>query len=233
MSGGAAGGGRHSRRLAEHPSPSCKLPGLAARPLPSCAGTTGQQPGVLCPASPSRAPGRARSLLGEAPRCWQGAAGLRQPPRAPVVSGVNALEGSQGAQRAAKGAALGSFLQNPPRCAFPGTTPIPAAPHPPCAWASVPALSRGEPARLNWIQTRGRAQPRLLRPGLFWLPALSAAKNAAGRLCRAACQAGALRGCGCAARGADKAEEERGRGAPGGERGPCSGEPGRRGRCSF
>lgn len=64
-----------------------------------------------------------------------------------------------------------------------GITPNPTASHTPCAWASPPVLGRGEPARLNWMQTPGCTQPPLRRLELFWLLGLSAARNAAGGRC--------------------------------------------------
>lgn len=59
----------------------------------------------------------------------------------------------------------------------------PAPSRTPRAWASPPALGRAEPAQLNWPQTPGWAQPPSLRLELFWLPGLSAARNAAGGRC--------------------------------------------------
>lgn len=64
-----------------------------------------------------------------------------------------------------------------------GITPNPTASCTLHAWASLPALGWGEPARLNWMQTPGCAQPPSRRLELFWLPGLSAARNAAGGRC--------------------------------------------------
>lgn len=80
-----------------------------------------------------------------------------------------------------------------------GITPNPAASHSLCAWASLAALGRGEPAWINWMQTRGCAQPlcagwsyfgcRVYRPPGMQL-AGAACRHA--RLCRAALHGGAI-----------------------------------------